>query len=304
MVQPAVVRQRGRGDKGEGRREGETDPPFGVLYPPLPTESSSKEQSKPELTSPPSTSAPEPVYTVKYRGEVAMEDFTNDRVSPVVKRPKEIVVTVQLPGLTSVGSVELDVTEKQLLLDNKHPPYHLDLALSYPVDGNSGKAEFDKRKCLIVTLPVLPSPPPHTITKSHDLPNHESSNQVAELGSRDTETQESTNEVAEPESHDLESQVTDNESHTSANEVAELESRDLESGELTNQIAVSEHLTQPETVTTSSADSTNHSVEPSHVTWTSKGKWVAPSFTYRQDDERVAFVLHSPGTKPSTLVHH
>ena len=62
---------------------------------------SSKEQSKPELTSPPSTSAPEPVYTVKYRGEVAMKDFTNDRVSPVVKRPKEIVVTVQLPGLVS-----------------------------------------------------------------------------------------------------------------------------------------------------------------------------------------------------------
>ena len=101
--------------------------------------------------------------------------------------------------------------------------------------------------------------------------------------------------------------MTDNESHTSANEVAELESRDLESGELTNQIAVSEDLTQPtksETVTTSSADSTNHSAEPSHVTWTSKGEWVAPLFAYRQDDERVAFVLHSPGTKPSTLVHH
>ena len=30
-----------------------------------------------------------------------MEDFTNDRVSPVVKRPKEIIVTVKLPGLVS-----------------------------------------------------------------------------------------------------------------------------------------------------------------------------------------------------------
>ena len=101
--------------------------------------------------------------------------------------------------------------------------------------------------------------------------------------------------------------MTDKESSTSTNEVAELESRDLESGELTNQIAVSEDPTQPtksETVMTSSADSTNHSAEPSNVTWTSKGEWVAPSFTYRQDDERVVFVLHSPGTKPSTLVHH
>ena len=47
-------------------------------------------------------SAPnEPSYTMKYRGEVAMGDYTNERVSHIVKRPKEIVVTVALPGVVS-----------------------------------------------------------------------------------------------------------------------------------------------------------------------------------------------------------
>ena len=41
----------------------------------------------------------EPKYSVKYRGEVAMGDYTNDRVSRVIKRPKEIVVIVELPGV-------------------------------------------------------------------------------------------------------------------------------------------------------------------------------------------------------------
>ena len=41
-----------------------------------------------------------------------------------------------------------------------------------------------------------------------------------------------------------------------------------------------------------------------HMTWASKGEWSVPAFSYRQDDERVVFVLHSPGVKASTIVHH
>ena len=57
---------------------------------------------------------------------------------------------------------------------------------------------------------------------------------------------------------------------------------------------------------TSSDDLTNQNAasEDSHMTWMSKGEWSAPSFTYRQDNERVVFVLHSPSIKTSTVVHH
>ena len=56
-------------------------------------------------TSPPSPPSPvEPAYTVKYRGEVAMGDYTNNRVSSVVKRPSDIIITVELPGVVSIGS--------------------------------------------------------------------------------------------------------------------------------------------------------------------------------------------------------
>ena len=103
LLHECCLLSRGRG------RERERDLPFDVPYPSLPQEQlqqqkkekSEKTSKKP--SSPSSSSPPEPVYSVKYRGEVAMEDFTNNRVSPVVKRPKEIVVTVQLPGLVSTS---------------------------------------------------------------------------------------------------------------------------------------------------------------------------------------------------------
>ena len=211
---------------------------------------------------------------------------------------------------------------------------HTQLALSYPVDETNGKAEFDKtRKCLTVTLPVLPSslspslppPPPPTTSQStnqmtesesHDSEIHESTNHVAPLESHDPDL-ELTNQIAEVELSDSKSsdgvcemKPCDPEGQELTNEIAEQESHDLESKQPTNQITTSNSQSLPtttadsETVVTSSDISTNHSTEPSHMTWTSKGDWVAPSFTYRQDNERVVFVLHSSGVKPSTLVHH
>ena len=108
---------------------------------------------------------------------------------------------------------------------------------------------------------------------------------VCEMKPCDPEGQQLTSEIAEQESHDLENK-------------------------LTNQITASRNQSLPTTtadseiMVTSSDISTNHSTEPSHMTWTLKGDWVAPSITYRQNDKRVVFVLHSSGVKPSTLVHH
>ena len=37
------------------------------------------------------------------------------------------IVSLLSSSQTSAGAVELDVTQKQLILDNKDPPYHLDV---------------------------------------------------------------------------------------------------------------------------------------------------------------------------------
>ena len=38
--------------------------------------------------------------------------------------------------------------------------------------------------------------------------------------------------------------------------------------------------------------------------WSSKGEWLCPPFSYRQDDNTVFFVLYTPGVKKSSLVSH
>ncbi|KAK2562409.1 Protein kintoun, partial [Acropora cervicornis] len=66
------------------------------------------------------------------------EDQTkaNSPLDPIVPkdansdtRPKEIVVYIELPKLDSAAPVELDILEKQLLLNCKNPCYHLDISL-------------------------------------------------------------------------------------------------------------------------------------------------------------------------------
>ncbi|XP_057715253.1 protein kintoun [Corythoichthys intestinalis] len=100
----------------------------------------------------------EPSYTVKYRSFIDMQDFRCSRDSGKSPRPKEIVVTIDVPLLKSVADANLEVKEKSLLLESETPAYRLELPLSYPVDEEKGSAKFSKQKGqLTVTLPVLPS---------------------------------------------------------------------------------------------------------------------------------------------------
>ena len=62
---------------------------------------------------------------------MSIQDFTNERSSARVRRPKELVVTVDLPGVESAKSVELDIFEKQLLLQCKKPLYKLDVSFDF-----------------------------------------------------------------------------------------------------------------------------------------------------------------------------
>ena len=57
-----------------------------------------------------------------------MQDFTNDKQSTLIKRPMELVVNVELPGVESAGIVELDIFEKRVVLKSEAPKYELDVS--------------------------------------------------------------------------------------------------------------------------------------------------------------------------------
>ncbi|XP_054653660.1 protein kintoun isoform X2 [Dunckerocampus dactyliophorus] len=100
----------------------------------------------------------EPSYSVKYRSFIDLQDFRCSRDSAKSPRPKEIIITIDVPLMKSVAHANLEVKEKTLLLESKTPAYKLELPLSYPVDEERAVAKFIKQKGqLTVTLPVLPS---------------------------------------------------------------------------------------------------------------------------------------------------
>ena len=86
------------------------DSPINIPYPPLEEEERAKklkssQRKTKEKSIKSSKSSVEPQYNVLYRGEVDMLDFAVDIGSEArrgrEKRPKEIVVTVELPELVS-----------------------------------------------------------------------------------------------------------------------------------------------------------------------------------------------------------
>ncbi|XP_041703147.1 protein kintoun [Coregonus clupeaformis] len=102
-----------------------------------------------------------PHYTLKYRSFIDLQDFRCSRDSAQSPRPKEIVITIDLPLLRSAGDADLDVTERLVRLESKKPAYRLEVPMAYPVDENKGEAKFNKQnKQLVVTLPVLPMKEP------------------------------------------------------------------------------------------------------------------------------------------------
>ncbi|XP_035530673.1 protein kintoun [Morone saxatilis] len=152
--QPCVIRRAIPGHKAKGVSE--KPDPLSFPYPDDQRPSSSS-QTKP--TESPATKEPtEPNYTVKYRSFIDLQDFRCSRDSAQSPRPKEIVVTVDMPLLKAVTDASLEVKERILLLESKKPNYRLELPLAYPVEEERGEAKFNKhRGQLTVTLPVLPS---------------------------------------------------------------------------------------------------------------------------------------------------
>ncbi|XP_029973296.1 protein kintoun [Salarias fasciatus] len=166
--QPCVIR---RPIPGVSAREPSGQPdPLAFPYPDEPNQQQAKAEGLPSAqhrsdadpgnipVQPVETKQPtRPDYTLKYRSFIDLQDFRCSRDSAQSPRPKEIIVTVDLPLLKSASDASLEVKDKTLLLESRKPAYRLELPLAYPVDEDRGEAKFNKQKRqLAITLPVLP----------------------------------------------------------------------------------------------------------------------------------------------------
>lgn len=125
----------------------------------LQTEPTAKSRAAGPQMQPGKTKEPaKPSYTLKYRSYIDIQDFRCSRNSAQSPRPKEIVVTIDVPLLKEVTGARVEARERMLLLESENPAYRLELPLAYPVDEERGEAKFSKQKGqLTVTLPVLPA---------------------------------------------------------------------------------------------------------------------------------------------------
>ncbi|XP_017330966.1 protein kintoun [Ictalurus punctatus] len=160
VPQPAIIR---KPIPGQPRKEESSphDRAFRILYPdtmPIknPTPPSSSLTQSPIKQS--SLMPIQPHYTIKYRSLVDLQDYRCSRDSAPSPRPKEIVITIDLPLLKSAADIDLNVTDRMLALESQKPDYKLELQLSYPVDDDKGDAKFNKAtKQLTITLAVRPA---------------------------------------------------------------------------------------------------------------------------------------------------
>ncbi|CAI9591236.1 unnamed protein product [Staurois parvus] len=97
-----------------------------------------------------------PRYTIRHRSYVDIQDYRDARDSAPSPVPKELVITVEMPLLTSATEVDLNIEGKALSLESKKPAYKLQLKLPYLVEEKRGTAQFNKiKKQLVITVPVV-----------------------------------------------------------------------------------------------------------------------------------------------------
>lgn len=92
------------------------------------------------------------------RGHFDMRNFLSEGNRNRVNRhrPQELVIKIKMPGVKSMASVELDVSERELVLVVPGEPKFV-RRLPYPVNGDEGSAKFlRKTSTLQVVVPVLP----------------------------------------------------------------------------------------------------------------------------------------------------
>ncbi|CAM4583398.1 protein kintoun [Caretta caretta] len=128
--------------------------PGGSAQPPPPAPAAPPGPQPGDGARPPAPTAPR--WSLRHRSYVDLQDYRCCRDSAPSPVPRELVVTIDLPLLSSAGQAALEIRGRELRLDSQRPAYRLRLRLPYPVDENRGQATFNKAKRqLLVTLPVL-----------------------------------------------------------------------------------------------------------------------------------------------------
>lgn len=130
-----------------------------------------------------------PIYSLKYRSYVDMQDYTIDgqrdgRNSKPI--PDEIILTVDLPLLRNSSTLNADVIEDGWefeLISDKTAQYKLKLKLPFQVHQDASKAVFDKdKRKLCITMKTIkktfaiPEPLP-----SHPQPREQILEEIPEL---------------------------------------------------------------------------------------------------------------------------
>ena len=127
--------------------------------------SAKTQDEKPKAKPPPKKKVEEedptkPKMTVVHRGEIELGDYMASvglRDLPISRRPKELVIKLELPLMKSAADMDLDIKGGYLEFKAPNAGYNLKHKLPYPVDENTGDAKYVKaQKLLTVTLQVLP----------------------------------------------------------------------------------------------------------------------------------------------------
>ncbi|KAL5009024.1 hypothetical protein ScPMuIL_014605 [Solemya velum] len=204
---------------------------------------------------------PEPKYSITHRTDLDLQEYRNAPDARTSTRPKEVIIKIELPLLSSASQGNLDVFDDRILFESKHPAaYKLDLKLPYPVDDENGSAKFDKSKrCLIVTLPVIKAAVPEMpfVTKGNVSKSMDNDKDV------------------------------ENENVSKANPLIEVMSQSGHENESLDELLISNDQNEP--IEDTSAVYSIESLNDLHTE--NKVAPCFPDFTYNQDDETVTYIF-------------
>lgn len=152
LAKPTVIRK-----KIDGFDVSTVEPsPIDSIYPRVQHDSNAKPNVVKESDEP-IEKYTTPKFKIVQRRDVEYHEMTDELDAKInLAIPKELVVTIDLPLLTTTQDANLDVTNKQITLMSEKPAkYKVEIALPYEVYEENGSARFDKSKRqLIITLPV------------------------------------------------------------------------------------------------------------------------------------------------------
>ncbi|XP_040268322.1 protein kintoun [Bufo bufo] len=170
VPQAAVLR---KPHPGAAPKLQDPDDPLHFPYPyDIPGEQNKTNSCHHKEGKPPCQEPTVPNYTIRHRSYVDLQDYRDARDSAPSPVPKELVITVDLPLLSSASDVNLHIEGKDLRLESQRPAYRLQLKLPYLVEEERGAAQFNKiKRQLVITVPVVqPEPTPPPISEEAEVP--------------------------------------------------------------------------------------------------------------------------------------